>query len=90
MGATKLKFESKGMVNSIRVQGGNGDPANVIGVFSNDTAGVSVSPNKVRCFVDQRILTMGDMQIFLDESAIKQVHYFLSAQFKTRDIYWGC
>ncbi|CCK75030.1 hypothetical protein OLEAN_C08540 [Oleispira antarctica RB-8] len=90
MGATKLSFKSKGMVNSIRVQGGHGLPPNVLAVFSNDTAGVSVEPNAVRCFVEQRILTMGDMQIFLDDSAIKQVHYFLSAQFKARDIYWGC
>tara|TARA_R110002049_G_scaffold309307_1_gene520991 strand:+ start:5930 stop:6202 length:273 start_codon:yes stop_codon:yes gene_type:complete len=90
MGATKLSFKSKGMVNSIRVQGGNGLPPNVIGVFSNDTTGVSVSPAQVRCFVDRGILTMGDMQIFLDDIAIQQVHFFLSAQFKTRDIYWGC
>lgn len=90
MGATKLSFKSKGMVNSIRVQGGHGLPPNVIGVFSNDTTGGSVSPDKVRCFVDRGILTMGDMQIFLDDTAIKQVDYFLKAQYKTRDFVLAC
>lgn len=90
MSATKLSFKSKGMVNSIRVQGGHGLPPNVLGVFSNDTAGVSVSPNKVRCFVNRGILTMGDMQIFLDNTAIKQVDYFLKAQYKARDFVLSC
>lgn len=90
MGATKLSFKSKGMANSIRVQGGKGAPPNVIGSFSNDTAGVSVAPNKIRCFVDLGILTLGDMQVFLDDISIKRVHYFLTEQFKERGIYWGC
>jgi hypothetical protein len=90
MGATALKFNSKGMTNSIRVQGGDGVPPNVLGVFSNDSAGTSVSPNQVRCFVDQGILSLGAMQVFLDDDALKKVHVFLTAQFKQRGIYWGC
>lgn len=90
MGATALKFNSKGMTNSIRVQGGDGVPPNVLGVFSDESTGTSVSPKEVRCFVGQGILSLGAMQVFLDDDALNKVHVFLTAQFKQRNIHWGC
>lgn len=90
MGATALKFNSKGMTNSIRVQGGDGVLPNVLGVFSDESTGTSVTPKEVRCFIDHGILSLGAMQVFLDDDALKKVHKFLTAQFEQRGIYWGC
>lgn len=90
MGATALKFKSKGMTNSIRVQGGDGVPPNVLGVFSDESTGTSVTPKEVRCFIDRGILSLGAMQVFLDDDALKMVYVFLTAEFKSRDIYWAC
>jgi hypothetical protein len=87
MGATALKFKSKGMTNSIRVQGGDGVPSNVLGVFSNESTGTSVLPTEVRCFVEGGILSLWAMQVFLDDGASKAVHAFLTAEFKQRGIY---
>jgi hypothetical protein len=89
MGATKLSFKSKGMANSIRVQGGDRGPNNILGVFSDETTGICVKPSEVRCFVDRGILSLGAMQIFLDDESIKMVHVFLKAEFKARDFHWG-
>lgn len=90
MGTTVLKFKSKGMTNSLRIQSGTGFPSNVIGVFSNESVGNSVGPDEVRCFKERGILSLGAMHVYLDDAALEIVHTFLTAQFKQRGIYWGC
>lgn len=90
MKSEQLKFQSKGTFNSIRVQGGAGIHPNVVGVFSDDTVGLSAHPSEVRCFVEGGFFTMKETLIFLDEAALDLVHAFLTAQFKARGIRWGC